>query len=71
MSFSGELARLRAAQPEIRTAEVFFVDLNGQVRGKLVPIDALEKLGGKPDDKRGGKRGAGRDGDGMKMPVSG
>ncbi|MEM8792173.1 MAG: glutamine synthetase family protein [Pseudomonadota bacterium] len=54
MSFADDLAALRAAHPEIRSAEVFIVDLNGQSRGKIVPIEMLEKLA----------KGT------MKMPVS-
>ncbi|MEM7178534.1 MAG: glutamine synthetase family protein [Pseudomonadota bacterium] len=54
MSFADALAALRAAHPQVQSAEVFFVDLNGMARGKLVPIDDLEKLG------KGG----------TKMPVS-
>lgn len=44
MTFKDELAAFRAAHPEIEQAELFMVDLNTTVRGKLVPIDGLEKL---------------------------
>lgn len=53
-AFADELAAFRAEHPEILAAEVFMVDLNGTARGKLVPIESLEKLG------KGG----------MKMPSS-
>ncbi|MEM7190814.1 MAG: glutamine synthetase, partial [Pseudomonadota bacterium] len=43
-SFAEELAAFRAAHPKITEAEVFMVDLNARIRGKLVPIDALEKI---------------------------
>lgn len=54
MSFTEELAAFRASHPDIRWAEVFMVDLNGAQRGKLVPVETLEKLAS----------------GGMKMPVS-
>ena len=44
MHFAKELADFRAAHPNIRSAEMFMVDLNARVRGKIVPIEALEKL---------------------------
>ena len=44
MDFAQELAAFRAAHPDVTQAEVFVVDLNSTVRGKLVPIEALEKL---------------------------
>ncbi len=43
--FAAELAAFRAAHPAAAAAEVFVVDLNGQARGKLVPLDTLAKLG--------------------------
>ena len=54
MTFEQELAAFRAANPGTSAAEVFVIDLNGTPRGKLVPIESLEKLG------KGG----------MKMPSS-
>ncbi|MEM1299401.1 MAG: glutamine synthetase family protein [Pseudomonadota bacterium] len=54
MQFHEELAAFRAAHPDVTQAEVFVVDLNATIRGKLVPIDALDKLAK----------------DSMKMPVS-
>lgn len=54
MDFAQELAAFRAANPDVTQAEVFVVDLNATFRGKLVPVEALEKLA----------KGA------MKMPVS-
>ena len=54
MTFQEELTAFRAAHPEVAQAEVFVVDLNSTTRGKLVPIEALEKLA----------KGT------MKMPVS-
>ncbi|MEM9100517.1 MAG: glutamine synthetase family protein [Pseudomonadota bacterium] len=54
MSFAEDLAKFREAHPEVTAAEVFLVDLNGQSRGKRVPLEMLEKLA------QGG----------MKMPVS-
>ncbi|MEM1383429.1 MAG: glutamine synthetase family protein [Pseudomonadota bacterium] len=44
MSFAEHLAAFRAEHPEIEVAEVYVSDLNTQARGKLVPIDMLEKL---------------------------
>lgn len=44
MTFADELARFRAAYPDADMAEVFMVDLNGIVRGKLMPVEALGKL---------------------------
>lgn len=44
MSFKDDLAAFRAAHPEIETAELFMIDLNGIQRGKLVPMAALDKL---------------------------
>jgi len=44
MSFADDLAAFRAAHPEVETAEVFMVDLNARIRGKIVPIAALDKL---------------------------
>lgn len=44
MSFEQELAAFRAAHPEVATVEIFVVDLNARVRGKIVPIGALDKL---------------------------
>ncbi|MEM7499173.1 MAG: glutamine synthetase family protein [Pseudomonadota bacterium] len=44
----------RATHPDIAVAEVFVVDLNGVLRGKLVPVEMLGKLA----------RGA------MKLPIS-
>ncbi|MFK7944049.1 MAG: glutamine synthetase family protein [Paracoccaceae bacterium] len=44
MDFQEELAAFRAAHPEVLQAEVFVVDLNATCRGKLVPIEALDKL---------------------------
>ncbi|MEO1532921.1 MAG: glutamine synthetase, partial [Pseudomonadota bacterium] len=38
------IAQFRAAHPEIAVAEVFVVDLNGVLRGKLVPVEMLGKL---------------------------
>ena len=54
MTFAEELATFRAEHPDVLRAEVFVVDLNAIARGKIVPIEALEKLA------------AG----GMKMPIS-
>ena len=54
MSFAAHLARFREAHAEVEVAEVYVSDLNGIARGKLVPIEMLEKLA------------AGT----MKMPVS-
>lgn len=54
MSFADELAAFRADHPEIEVAEVYVTDLNGVARGKLIPVEMLEKLAG----------------GGMKMPVS-
>jgi glutamine synthetase len=54
MSFADHLAAFRADNPEIEAAEVYVTDINGVARGKLVPIEMLEKLA------HGG----------MKMPVS-
>jgi len=44
MDFASELASFRTAHPDIEEAEVFVVDLNARVRGKTVPIAALDKL---------------------------
>lgn len=44
MSFSKELAAFRKAHPEVESIELFMVDLNGIQRGKLLPVDALDKL---------------------------
>ncbi|MBY8977883.1 glutamine synthetase [Rhodobacteraceae bacterium NNCM2] len=44
MTFAQELAAFRAENPDIETAEIFIIDLNGMARGKVVPIDHLEKL---------------------------
>lgn len=52
--YASELATFRAANPDVAAAEIFVIDLNGTARGKLVPIESLEKLG------KGG----------MKMPSS-
>ena len=52
--FGEALARFRKQHPDIGVAEVYVTDLNGIARGKLVPMDMLEKLG------EGG----------MKMPIS-
>ncbi|MEM7237814.1 MAG: glutamine synthetase family protein, partial [Pseudomonadota bacterium] len=54
MSFAAEAAAFRAAHPDVDTLEVFIIDLNGMARGKIAPIQHLDKLA------------AG----GMKMPVS-
>lgn len=54
MSFPEEIAAFRAAHPDITTIEAFMVDLNGVQRGKLIPVEMLDKLA------------AGS----MKMPVS-
>ncbi|MDT8344455.1 MAG: glutamine synthetase family protein [Thermohalobaculum sp.] len=54
MTFAEHLAAFRAEFPQIEVAEVYVTDLNGIPRGKLVPIDMLEKLA---------------DG-GMKLPIS-
>jgi len=54
MSFAKTLAAFRARHPDIAVAEVYLADLNGLARGKLVPIEALDKLAS----------------GGMKMPVS-
>ncbi|MEL6773643.1 MAG: glutamine synthetase, partial [Pseudomonadota bacterium] len=43
--FAERLAAVRAAYPQAEVAEVYVADLNGVVRGKLVPIEMLEKLG--------------------------
>ncbi|MEO1776157.1 MAG: glutamine synthetase family protein [Pseudomonadota bacterium] len=43
--FAERLAAMRAAYPQAEVAEVYVADLNGVVRGKLVPIEMLEKLG--------------------------
>lgn len=44
MSALEAVAAFRAAHPDIATAEVFVADLNGVARGKLMPVDGLEKL---------------------------
>lgn len=44
MSFAAHLAEFRRAHPEIEVAELYVSDLNGVARGKLVPIEMLEKL---------------------------
>lgn len=44
MTFAAHLARFRKAHPEIEVAELYVSDLNGVARGKLVPIEMLEKL---------------------------
>lgn len=54
MNFAEHLAAFRAEFPQVEVAEVYVTDLNGVPRGKLVPIDMLEKL------NEGG----------MKMPIS-
>lgn len=54
MSFVAHLARFRTEFPDIEAAEVYVSDLNGVARGKLIPVDMLEKL------TNGG----------MKLPVS-
>ena len=54
MNFAEELAAFRAAHPDVTQAEVFVVDLNATARGKLVPIESLDKLAT----------------GGMKLPVS-
>ena len=45
MNFVEQLAAFRAEFPQVEVAEVYVTDLNGIPRGKLVPIDMLEKLG--------------------------
>lgn len=52
--FAAALAAFRAENPAIGVAEVYVTDLNGIARGKLVPVDMLEKIG------EGG----------MKLPIS-
>jgi glutamine synthetase len=54
MSFAKHLAKFRQRHPDIEVAEVFVSDLNGVARGKLIPVDMLEKLNN----------------GGMKLPVS-
>jgi glutamine synthetase len=54
MSFAEHLSRFRQRHPDIEVAEVYVSDLNGVARGKLIPVDMLEKL------TNGG----------MKLPVS-
>ncbi|MEM9781447.1 MAG: glutamine synthetase family protein [Pseudomonadota bacterium] len=44
-SFDARLAEIRAANPALEAAEVYVTDLNTTVRGKLVPIEMLAKLG--------------------------
>ena len=44
MAFAEDLAAFRAEFPQIEVAEVYVADLNAVPRGKLVPIDMLEKL---------------------------
>lgn len=44
MTFAAHLARFCERHPEIEVAEVYVSDLNGVARGKLVPIEMLEKL---------------------------
>lgn len=44
MSFEQDLVDFRAAHPDVASAEIFMVDLNARIRGKIVPIDALDKL---------------------------
>ncbi|MEM6423525.1 MAG: glutamine synthetase, partial [Pseudomonadota bacterium] len=43
--FAARLAEVRAHWPRAEVAEVYVSDLNGVARGKLVPIEMLEKLG--------------------------
>jgi glutamine synthetase len=44
MSFAAHLAAFRERHPDIEVAEVYISDLNGVVRGKLVPAEMLAKV---------------------------
>ncbi len=43
-TFRKAAAAFRQKHPEVKTIEVFVTDLNGAPRGKLAPIDSLDKL---------------------------